>query len=124
MAQPVSIEVLARDGAARRGRLITAHGVVETPAFMPVGTRAAVKAMAPGELWDIGYRMILANAYHLAVRPGPDLIHVVPLSCDSCDWRAAPESFCETCEVRFDAVIFLGSAFRDPEAGENLIENE
>ncbi len=75
MAQPVSIEVLARDGAARRGRLITAHGVVETPAFMPVGTRAAVKAMAPGELWDIGYRMILANAYHLAVRPGPDLIH-------------------------------------------------
>ncbi len=75
MAQPINLEVLARDGAARRGRLITAHGVVETPAFMPVGTRAAVKAMAPGELWDIGYRMILANAYHLAVRPGPDLIH-------------------------------------------------
>jgi queuine tRNA-ribosyltransferase len=75
MIQPIEFEILARDGAARCGRLITRHGVVDTPAFMPVGTRAAVKAMAPHELWDIGYRMILANAYHLAVRPGPDLIH-------------------------------------------------
>ena len=41
---------------------------------MPVGTQAAVKAMAPSELWDIGYRMVLSNAYHLAVRPGPELI--------------------------------------------------
>jgi queuine tRNA-ribosyltransferase len=70
----ITLEILARDGAARRGRLITAHGVVDTPAFMPVGTQAAVKAMAPAELWDIGYRMVLSNAYHLAVRPGPDLI--------------------------------------------------
>ena len=38
---------------------------------MPVGTRAAVKAMAPDELWDMGYRLVLANAYHLAIRPGP-----------------------------------------------------
>jgi queuine tRNA-ribosyltransferase len=75
MAAPVKLEVLAREGAARTGRLITPHGPVETPAFMPVGTQAAVKAMAPGELWDIGYRMVLANAYHLAVRPGPELIH-------------------------------------------------
>ncbi len=74
MAEPIKLEILAEDGAARRGRLITPHGAVPTPAFMPVGTQAAVKAMAPGELWDIGYRMILANAYHLAVRPGPDLI--------------------------------------------------
>ncbi len=74
MAQPIQFEILAADGAARCGRLITGHGVVDTPAFMPVGTRAAVKAMAPHELWDIGYRMILANAYHLAVRPGADLI--------------------------------------------------
>lgn len=70
----VTLEIAARDGAARRGRLITPHGVVDTPAFMPVGTRAAVKAMAPTELWDIGYRMVLSNAYHLAVRPGPDLV--------------------------------------------------
>jgi queuine tRNA-ribosyltransferase len=74
MAQPIEFEIIARDGAARRGRLVTPHGAVATPAFMPVGTRAAVKAMAPHELWDIGYRMILANAYHLAVRPGPELI--------------------------------------------------
>jgi queuine tRNA-ribosyltransferase len=70
----VKLDILARDGAARTGRLITPHGALETPAFMPVGTQAAVKAMAPAELWDIGYRMVLANAYHLAVRPGPDLI--------------------------------------------------
>ncbi|MGO9061116.1 MAG: tRNA guanosine(34) transglycosylase Tgt [Candidatus Binataceae bacterium] len=74
MDGPITLEILARDGAARRGRLITAHGAVDTPAFMPVGTRAAVKAMAPDELWEIGYRMVLSNAYHLAVRPGPDLI--------------------------------------------------
>ena len=70
----IMLEILARDGAARRGRLTTGHGVVETPTFMPVGTRAVVKAMAPDELWDIGYRMVFSNAYHLAVRPGPDLI--------------------------------------------------
>jgi queuine tRNA-ribosyltransferase len=74
MAQPIGLEIIARDGQARRGRLHTAHGVIETPAFMPVGTQGAVKAMAPGELWDLGYRMILANAYHLGLRPGPDLI--------------------------------------------------
>jgi len=74
MAQPIELEITAREGAARRGRLHTPHGVVETPAFMPVGTQAAVKAMAPGELWNIGYRMVLANAYHLALRPGPELI--------------------------------------------------
>lgn len=62
------------DGGARLGRLITAHGEVATPAFMPVGTRATVKAMAPDELWGMGYRMVLANAYHLAVRPGADLV--------------------------------------------------
>jgi queuine tRNA-ribosyltransferase len=68
-------EICAEDGDARVGLLRTAHGEVTTPAFMPVGTRAAVKAMAPDELWAIGYRLVLANAYHLAVRPGPDLIH-------------------------------------------------
>jgi queuine tRNA-ribosyltransferase len=89
MAAPVSIELLALDGAARRGRLLTAHGVVDTPAFMPVGTRAAVKAMAPGELWDIGYRMVLANAYHLAVRPGPDLIQEMGGIQAFMGWRGA-----------------------------------
>ncbi len=63
------------DGDARTGRLVTPHGAVATPAFMPVGTRAAVKAMAPDELWAMGYRMVLANAYHLAIRPGAELVH-------------------------------------------------
>jgi queuine tRNA-ribosyltransferase len=67
-------EVVARDGDARIGRLATAHGEVAKPAFMPVGTRAAVKAMAPDELWQLGYRLVLANTYHLALRPGAELI--------------------------------------------------
>ncbi len=67
-------EVQAADGAARMGRLITPHGDVPTPVFMPVGTRAAVKAMAPDEVWSMGYRMVLANTYHLAVRPGAELV--------------------------------------------------
>jgi queuine tRNA-ribosyltransferase len=73
-AGPISFEVRARDDGARLGRLITAHGEITTPAFMPVGTRAAVKAMAPDELWAMGYRLALANAYHLAVRPGAELV--------------------------------------------------
>ncbi len=71
---PVELVILARDGDARSGRLVTPHGEIATPAFMPVGTQAAVKAMAPDELWRIGYRMVLANAYHLAIRPGAELV--------------------------------------------------
>ncbi len=67
-------EIRATDGAARMGRLVTAHAEIATPCFMPVGTRAAVKAMAPDELTGMGYRLVLANAYHLAVRPGADLV--------------------------------------------------
>ena len=59
---------------ARRGRLHLAHGTVETPVFMPVGTRATVKAMMPDQLAALGAEMILANAYHLFVRPGHELI--------------------------------------------------
>jgi queuine tRNA-ribosyltransferase len=73
-ASGLGFEVLSRDGDARTGRLATAHGEIATPAFMPVGTRAAVKAMAPDELWELGYRLVLANTYHLAVRPGAELI--------------------------------------------------
>jgi len=74
MAAPIEFTVAACDGFARAGRIRTAHGEVATPAFMPVGTRAAVKAMSPDELWEIGYRLVLANAYHLLLRPGPDLV--------------------------------------------------
>jgi queuine tRNA-ribosyltransferase len=63
-----------RDGMARRGVLTTAHGVVETPVFMPVGTQATVKAMTPRDLEDVGATIILGNTYHLFLRPGDDLI--------------------------------------------------
>ncbi len=75
MGTAIRFEVRARDGAARAGILVTAHGEVATPAFMPVGTRAAVKAMSPDELWAMGYRLVLANAYHLALRPGAELVN-------------------------------------------------
>src|SRR6266436_9541142 len=74
MAAPITFEVRATDGDARFGCLVTPHAELPTPAFMPVGTRAAVKAMAPDELLAMGYRLILANAYHVAVRPGADLV--------------------------------------------------
>jgi len=59
---------------ARRGRLHTAHGTVETPVFMPVGTQATVKAMSPQEMRDMDCGILLGNTYHLNDRPGPDLI--------------------------------------------------
>src|SRR5258707_5774726 len=74
MDTPIEFKVTASDGGARAGRLLTGHGEIATPAFMPVGTRAAVKAMAPDELWSMGYRLVLANAYHLAIRPGAELV--------------------------------------------------
>jgi len=70
----VKFELLATDGAARAGRLTTAHGVVETPIFMPVGTHAAVKALAPDDLRAAGAQIVLANTYHLFLRPGHDLV--------------------------------------------------
>jgi queuine tRNA-ribosyltransferase len=61
---------------ARLGRLITAHGVVETPIFMPVGTQASVKALDPRELLEMGTQIILGNTYHLNLRPGMEVIRV------------------------------------------------
>jgi queuine tRNA-ribosyltransferase len=63
-----------RDGGARRGELRTPHGSVQTPAFMPVGTRGAVKAVTHRDLEDLGAEIILGNTYHLFLRPGADLI--------------------------------------------------
>ena len=67
-------ELLANDGAARRGRLTLPHGTVETPIFMPVGTYGAVKAMSPRELADSGASIILGNTFHLWLRPGTEVI--------------------------------------------------
>ncbi len=66
--------VAAVDGAARAGILHTAHGEVRTPAFMPVGTRATVKAVDPQELRALGTQIVLGNAYHLHFRPGEELV--------------------------------------------------
>ena len=66
--------VLKTSGRARLGRLELAHGVIETPVFMPVGTQATVKAMSPEELETIGAQIILSNTYHLYLRPGHDLV--------------------------------------------------
>jgi queuine tRNA-ribosyltransferase len=67
-------QIRKQDGAARLGRLATAHGAVDTPAFMPVGTQATVKGLTPEQLAEAGARMLLANTYHLALRPGDELI--------------------------------------------------
>ena len=66
--------VEASDGAARAGRLETAHGAIRTPAFMPVGTAATVKAMTPESVAATGAEIVLANTYHLMLRPGPERI--------------------------------------------------
>ena len=67
-------EVTATDGAARAGILRTAHGDVQTPAFMPVGTKGTVKSLDPQELRAVGSQIILGNSYHLHFRPGDDVI--------------------------------------------------
>jgi queuine tRNA-ribosyltransferase len=70
----VQWQQMAVSGRARRGRLQTSHGSVETPAFMPVGTRASVRALDSGDLEDLGAQMMLANTYHLMLRPGADVV--------------------------------------------------
>jgi queuine tRNA-ribosyltransferase len=67
-------EVIAQDGAARLARLTLPHGSVDTPAFMPVGTYGAVKAMTPEELEGLGAQIVLGNTFHLMLRPGPEII--------------------------------------------------
>src|SRR6266478_6201228 len=69
-------ELLARDreSRARHGRLTTAHGAIETPAFMPVGTQGSVKAVSSRELGELRAQIVLANTYHLFVRPGLDVL--------------------------------------------------
>src|SRR5437868_8958100 len=69
-------QLLARDreSKARRGRLATAHGSIDTPAFMPIGTQGSVKGVSPRELRELNAQIILGNTYHLFVRPGLDVI--------------------------------------------------
>src|SRR3954469_6647254 len=71
--------LVARDpgSRARRGSLRTSRGIIETPVFMPVGTRATVTGMTPDEMLSLGAEIVLANTYHLLLRPGPELFRRV-----------------------------------------------
>jgi queuine tRNA-ribosyltransferase len=74
MAAPFTLLKTDSATAARRGRLLTRHGIIETPIFMPVGTQGTVKAVTPAHLKEIGAQIILGNTYHLNLRPGSELI--------------------------------------------------
>ena len=76
MNKPLTFEVLHKEAntRARRGRITTPHGVIETPVFMPVGTQATVKAMKPESVEATGAQIILSNTYHLMLRPGSDIV--------------------------------------------------
>jgi queuine tRNA-ribosyltransferase len=74
MTKPFSFRLLRTDGAARRGELITPHGAVQTPAFMPVGTQATVKGLMPDDVRSTGAEIVLGNTYHLMLRPGAERI--------------------------------------------------
>ena len=70
----MQFEILSTDGLARRGRLTFAHGSIETPVFMPVGTYGSVKAMSPADLHAVGAQIVLGNTFHLWLRPGLEVI--------------------------------------------------
>src|ERR1700688_4509838 len=74
MPKRFSFQLTACDGAARRGEIVTPHGAVQTPAFMPVGTQATVKGIAPEEVAKTGTEIVLGNTYHLMLRPGAERI--------------------------------------------------
>ncbi|GAA6755462.1 tRNA guanosine(34) transglycosylase Tgt [Thermus thalpophilus] len=75
--KPFAFHIEARSGRARVGRFHTPHGVVETPLFMPVGTQGSVKGLLPKDLKEIGSQILLANTYHLLLRPGPERVRAL-----------------------------------------------
>src|SRR3954467_10436026 len=72
--RPLRLELIRQDGAARRGRVTTRHGFFDTPAFMPVGTQGTVKGVLPDHVAATGSQVILANTYHLMLRPGEKVV--------------------------------------------------
>ncbi len=75
----MNFQILSKDArsSARTGKIETSHGIIETPAFIPVGTQATVKTLSPEELRSAGVQIVLANAYHLFLRPGEDVVRVL-----------------------------------------------
>jgi len=86
-------ETLAKDGTARRGRLTTRHGVVETPVFMPVGTYGSVKGVTPTQIKEIGTQILLGNTFHLMLRPGDESIAQLGGALASCA-RSQKKGWC------------------------------
>jgi len=129
MAFSFELKHTDRNCSARVGKMVTAHGVVDTPVFMPVGTRAAVKTMSPDELKKIGAQIILSNTYHLYLRPGHELIKEAgglhkfmnwdrPILTDSGGFQifSLGETFKITDEgVNFKSIIDGSSHFLTPE---------
>src|SRR5713226_66766 len=74
MPDSFSFRLIAADGAARRAEIVTPHGAVQTPAFMPVGTQGSVKGLAPEAVAATGAEIVLGNIYHLMLRPGAERI--------------------------------------------------
>ncbi len=116
MAQdPFSFHLDGEDGAARAGTLQTPHGPVDTPAFMPVGTQGTIKTLTPEEARDLGASMVLANTYHLFLRPGHELVRELggihrfmrwngPILTDSGGFQVF--SLARINEIRDDGVVF------------------
>jgi queuine tRNA-ribosyltransferase len=115
MAAPFALLKTDPATSARRGRLSTLHGAIETPVFMPVGTQGTVKAVAPSQLRDLGAQIILSNTYHLNLRPGSGLIRDLgglhrfmgwdgPILTDSGGFQVF--SLAKLREVREDGVAF------------------
>ena len=84
---PFSFDLLATDGAARRGRITTSRGEIDTPAFMPVGTAGTVKAMYPEQVGETGAQILLGNTYHLMLRPGAERVASLGGLHDFMDWQ-------------------------------------
>jgi queuine tRNA-ribosyltransferase len=108
-------QIEATDGAARAGTLRLPHGVVRTPAFMPVGTQATVKTLSPDDVKALGAEIMLSNTYHLFLRPGPEVVETMgglhgfmgwdrPVLTDSGGFQVF--SLAKTNEIREDGVVF------------------
>lgn len=85
----LGFEIEATDGTARRGRLLTAHGPVETPAFIPLATKGSVRGMSSREVGGLGFEMVLGNTYHLLVAPGPERIEAAGGLHEFMSWQRA-----------------------------------
>jgi queuine tRNA-ribosyltransferase len=123
----MKFELLKTDGFARRGRMIFDRGVVETPAFMPVGTYGAVKTVVPEEIAATGAQIILGNTFHLMLRPGTDIIKLHGDLHDFCRWQgpiltdSGGFQVFSLCDIR--KITEEGVKFRSPVNGDMVFLN-